>query len=427
VFRTPDKLAWYAPGLITVAQHFAEKRGHPELLESMSGPPEGNPLVQWQRALVEVEPVMAERRYDEAAARLRATLEDVKGLKGSGADSYLPITYGRLGECLFQSGDAEAARVPMEQALTLCESSGDGDGAIAYLGNLYELHRYRGDAGAAADSLERLAATLDRLDRKAEAARHRRQAIIVRAGEPLCRVIVEIDGQTMEISDAPRPQGRVRLIYQRNRIALHRCSDAVAAGVQAAERGELEAALGCFARATAADVFDPWPRYHAGLALLELRRYDDALLSYQATEAVAPGWYHCRSDCWFADRLAAKAIDHDTFSGVRLLADGGLSPPQAEALANAVLQRGELGLVRLLLGDALSALGRPAEAVEAYQRGLAIAEEPDVRTRLLVALGSKTTDPVERMRWLHEGIELAGNLMSAAVARLMLAPNPAAN
>jgi Tetratricopeptide repeat len=100
---------------------------------------------------------MTERRYAEAADRLRAAIENAKGLRGSGVDSYLPVTYGRLGECLFQSGDAESARAPMEHALAHCESSGDSDGIVAYLGNLYEIHRYRGDTGAAAESLDRLA------------------------------------------------------------------------------------------------------------------------------------------------------------------------------------------------------------------------------------------------------------------------------
>ena len=46
-FRTPDKLGWYGPGLIGVAQHFAQVRGRPELLQSMVGPPQSNPLVGW--------------------------------------------------------------------------------------------------------------------------------------------------------------------------------------------------------------------------------------------------------------------------------------------------------------------------------------------------------------------------------------------
>ena len=120
-FRTPDKLSWYGPGLIAVAQHFAG-RGRPELMRALTGPAETNPLVEWRRAIEGADGLIAEHRYAEAIPRLRATLDATAGLQGTGADSYRPVTYGRLGDCLFQSGDADAARAPIEQALRLCES-----------------------------------------------------------------------------------------------------------------------------------------------------------------------------------------------------------------------------------------------------------------------------------------------------------------
>jgi len=124
-YRTPDKLGWYGPGLIGVAQHFAQVRGRPELLQSMVGPPQSNPLVGWQRALAEVSALMKEHRYAEAVPRLRTTLEQTADLQGTGADAYRPVTHGHLGQCLFQLGDTEAARAPTEQALRLCEAAGD--------------------------------------------------------------------------------------------------------------------------------------------------------------------------------------------------------------------------------------------------------------------------------------------------------------
>src|SRR4051812_38401049 len=51
-YRTPEKLAWYGPGLIGVARHFADERGQPELLQRLVGPREDNPLVAWERDLV---------------------------------------------------------------------------------------------------------------------------------------------------------------------------------------------------------------------------------------------------------------------------------------------------------------------------------------------------------------------------------------
>jgi len=216
----------------------------------------------------------------------------------------------------------EVARAPTEQALRLCEAAGDHDGVLAYLGNLYELHRYRGDAGAAADRLDRRSAMLDQLGQGGEAARWQRQAALVRAGEPLCRVVVEIDDVTWELSDLPAARGRVRFLFVRNRIELQLSTDAVASGTAAAERGDREAALDHFRRAAAADPFNPWPSYHASMVLLELRRYGEAVESYRRTEALAPGWYHCRGDRWLAERLAAGDVDHAVFQAVRQLLDG---------------------------------------------------------------------------------------------------------
>jgi tetratricopeptide (TPR) repeat protein len=241
----------------------------------------------------------------------------------------------------------------------------------------------------------------------------------VRAGEPLCRVVADVDGERRELSDLAGAQGRVRFVFKRNRIALRRCTDAVEKGVQAAERGQLEAALACFVRAAAADAFDPWPRYHAGMVQLELRRYADASASFRATEALAPGWYHCRSNLWLAERLEAGALDHETFMTVRTLSDGGRPPAEAVVLATTALERGELGVLLLHLGDALRALGRDPEAEDAYRRGLAVAEEPDIRTRLLVALGAMVAAANPRL--LHEAIEVDGNLVAAAMAKMILA------
>ena len=426
-FRTPDKLPWYGPGLIAVAQQFAARR-RPELLRALSGTPETNPIVEWRRGLETADALIRELRYSDAIARLRTTLDATAGLQGTGADGYRPITLGRLGDCLFQSGDADAARAPTEQALQLCEAAGDADGVAAYLGNLYELHRYRGDGAAAAAYLDRLAAALDRRDRPADAAQWRRQAAIVRAGEPPCRIVARLDGDaTCELSDLPAAPGRVRFIFQRNRIALRPSSAAVAAGTAAAERGERDAALEHFRRAAAADRFDPWPRYHAGMALTELRRYREALDSYQATEALAPGWYSCRADRWLVERLAAGAVDHDTFAAVRQIVDGRLAPADAAARAEAVLGRCELGVLHLARADALARLRRTGDATDAYRRGLAITDEPDVRTCLLVGLGAVTADSAERTRHLHEAIELSGNLVAAAMATVMLASSRLAN
>lgn len=425
-FRVPDKLQWYGTGLIGLAQHFAAQRGKPQLLQQMMGAPDDNPMEQWNRALGEARPLMEAMRYEEAIALLREALASTEGMQGPGVDRYLPVLQGRIGECLMQTGDVEAACDLTEQALAGCRRTGDLDGVVAYLGNLVEIHRYRGDAVAAADHLEQLANVLAEGGRAEEAEPLRGRAAFVRAGEPLCRVVAEIDGARMELADVVEPKGAIRFLFQRNRMTLRRSLEAVKQGLGALERGDRPAALTCFERASAADPFDPWPRYHAGLALTELRRYREAVAAYRATEALAPGWYHCRADLWLAERLDDGSLSHDVFAAIRSLTDARLSPGEALDLAERTLAQTELAVLRLHHGDAFSAIGLEREAEASYRRGLDLPSDPDVRTRLLVALANATTDPLERARSLHAAVDLAGNLTAAAMARLMLAANPSA-
>lgn len=420
-FRTPDKIQWYGPGIIAVAQHFATKMGHPELWAALTGSPKENPVTQWEKALEDVGASMAQGQYAKGAEAMRQLLERTSGLRGSGVDAYRPITLGRLGECLFQSGEVEKATAPTEQALAMCESLGDDAGVVSYLGNLYEIHRYRGDAVLAARYLERLTETLERLGDVQKAAAWRRQLSIVKAGEPLCRVVVEMNGRQYEVSEAPRADGKVRFIFERNRIALRSSTMAVDDGVRAGEASDFSSALAHFERAATFDPFDPWPHYHQGGTLLYLRRYRDAAKALAVTERLAPGFYHCRSDRWLAESLASGAIAHDTFKLVRELVDGKPAPEKAEKLAREGLLKANIGPLHLAHGESLFHLGRTKEAEDSYRRGLQIAEEPDVRTRLLVALGAIVGDEGEKLRVLHEAIELQGNLVASGMAAVVLA------
>jgi tetratricopeptide (TPR) repeat protein len=251
---------------------------------------------------------------------------------------------------------------------------------------------------------------------------------IVQKSEPLCRVVVSVNGREYEVSDTPKPEGgSVKCLFVRNRIALRPSTLAVAEGVRAAEGGHFVEALAHFERAAIADPFDPWPRYHQGGALLDLGRHREAAGALAATEKLAPGFYHCRSDRWLAENLAAGLIEPSMFRLVRQIVDGNPEPKQAVDLARAGLEKAKMGLLFLTLGDALSKLHRSHEAEEAYRQGLRIAEEPDVRTRLLTGLGAIVNDSNEKLRLLHEAVELRGNLVAAAMASVLLAAQPSSN
>src|SRR4029077_14831912 len=93
-------------------------------------------------------------------------------------------------------------------------------------------------------------------------------------------------------------------------------------------------ALGAFRAAAAMDPTDPRPHYFAGLALMGLGRSREAVESYELTERLAPGWYHCRAGRALALEHAARQITHATFESVRALEDGGKPATERGALAD---------------------------------------------------------------------------------------------
>lgn len=415
----PAALQQYGRGLVTVAQLFAERLGDTSLIQRLIGPPQDNPLVRWQDRLGKAQALIEEMNYTQARSQLAELLAEVRGLQGSGVDRLLPITLGRLAECHFHAGEAEKALPLFEQALAHCEQAGDLEGVQAYLGSLYNVHRWLGQPGPAADAARKLADVLDAHGRPDDARSHRRQAELVAAGEPLNRVVAVVGDHACELDELDVAEGRVRFVFERNRITLRPALEWTRRGEQLGGNGDHVEALAAFDTAAAADPFDPHSRYQAAFTLLHLRRYAEAEQRYAEVERLAPGWFHCRADRWLAGRLAAGAVDHDTFLALHTLQDGGLAPAERLALSEQTLRRApQVPLLHLHHARALAQLGRKTEAIAALRAGLATDPEPDARTRLLVELAA-LADPPERDALLHDAETLAGNLVAAATARVL--------
>lgn len=416
----PEALRHYASCLIATARLFEERLGDGSLIEQLRrGAGDGNPLEAWQRELVAAREEMAALRYEEAAARLGRLLEATRELIGSGAEQLRPITLGFLGECAFQRGDAAGALAPLEQALEMCDAAGDNEGVIAYLGNLYEVHRYLGRGAEAAEYAEQLAVGFEQLGRANDAARYRTKAALARAGEPRNRINVVLDdGRQLELDQLAGLDGRLRFVFERDRVSLRAATELGARGGEAGAAGRHDEALALFRAAAAADPHDPQPRYEEGLTLLLMRRYAEAVEAYAATEALAPGWFHCRADLWLARELAAGRLEHATFEALRMLEDGGVEPAAKLELADAALAAApRVAALHYHRGRVLEELGRGDDAFAAFGAALACDPEPDIRTRILVQL-AMLLEGDQRAALLEEARALGGNLVAAAIARL---------
>jgi tetratricopeptide (TPR) repeat protein len=413
-----DGLQRYGSCVIITAQLFAERLGDSSLMEKLRGD-DDNPLAAWHRELAGAREEMTAMRYEDAAARLRKLVEETRALSGNGAEHLRAVTLGFLGECAFQQGDAAAALAPIEQALTLCDATGDNEGVIAYLGNLYELHRYLGQGAEAAAYAEQLAVGFEQLGRKPEAARYRTKAAIARAGEPRNRINVVLeDGRQVELDQVGEVGGRMRFVFERDRVSLRKAAELCRRGEEAGSAGRLDEALALFRAAAAADPHDPQPRYEEGVTLLALRRYAEAVEAYAATEELAPGWFHCRADLWLARELAAGRAGHATFEALRALEDGGGEPAAKLAIADAAIAEAPgVAALHYHRGRALEQLGRGDDAFAALGAGIACDPEPDIRTRLLVQM-ALLLEGNQRAALLEEARTLNGNLVAGAIARL---------
>jgi tetratricopeptide (TPR) repeat protein len=249
----------------------------------------------------------------------------------------------------------------------------------------------------------------------------RRRAARMSAGEPLVRMVAVMDGETFELDELPaNVSGKVSFVFERNRISLGGVTALVEEGRRHGDAGDHQRALAAFEAAARLDPSDPEPTYLAGLALLELGRYAEAIERYDTTERLAPGWYHCRADRWLASELAAGRLSPETYQTVRTLGDGPATPEEKARLAAAALAlTPDLPVLYLLRAEALNRIGSAATAAVVARAGLERNPEPDVRTRLLVTL-SQVTAPDERRSLLQQAIALDGNRTAAAMARLML-------
>lgn len=416
----------FASSLGTLATFFAQNRAEPRLLQELVGPEDGNPIARTQKKLSEVEAQLDKLEFESAIENLHELLQELQpyqDVSGNFVTTQLSKTWGHIGFCFFQLCQMDRATEPLERALALCQSNNDADGIVTYLWNLLEVHRYAGQAAAAARYAERLAETLAVQGNAGRAAWFRKQAAVIRDGEPLVRVVAQFSGQNHELDEITIPSGtRFHLVLYRNRLTLlrarHRCREAEQHFLDGRPRESLQSLV----EAARHDPYEPEPHYQMGVLALYSACYDYAIASYERAETLAPGWLHCRRYLWLARQLALGRFEHETFLTLQALDGCRTDRTSAEKVAlarDALTKSPDLAWLNLCLGGYLKELGQQSAAEASFRRGLETVEEPDVECCLMLELAMLLDwRSAERATLLADASNLQGNLVAAASARL---------
>ncbi|HET6246329.1 MAG TPA: hypothetical protein VFE47_01420 [Tepidisphaeraceae bacterium] len=416
----------YANTLIALGEFFRDQFGDMTLIKFLTAP-QGTPgdmQQQWQEALGQTEAMVKELRYDDAKALLEQVLTALATVPKDTPVPFHAITNGRMAHILFATGDCDNAANHMWEALQLSQQRGEHAGAAAALRGLYEIHRYMGKLPEAAGFGDRLSAKLATMGKKPEADFWTRQSAIVRAGEPLCRVVFYVNDQQLEVDDVPPlTDPRLALSFMRNRPPLELCAGLVDRGMQVGSEAKFDEAMALFQQAAVVDPYDPVPHMQMAMTLMHLERAADAVTAYDAVERLAPGWQNSRADRWVAAEIAAGRLEPAIFFILRTeeMPENAASWEQKLSLADQAISRaGEIAPLLLYRARCLMRLGRVGEAEPVLRAGLEKAQEPDLRTRMLVDLQMISADRDEGRKLLSEAVALNGNLAAAGVARIKL-------
>ncbi len=308
----------YATTLINLAEIFRDHFGDVRLAQMLAGPDAGGGTntiqAQWEQGLAQADALVKEDNFDAARDLLTQIVNALRDVPGDGPVPFHAVTHGRLAHVLFSKGEVEPAAEHMRQALQLSEARAEEQGIAAGLRGMYEICRYQGKFAEAADYGDRLSAELAKLGKTDDAQFWTRQSARVRAGEPLCRVVFFVNDQQWEVEDVPRiNEGRLRYGFVRNRPPLTLCEILVQRGMAAGSQAKFDEAMGHFAQAAKVDPHDPSAHYQSAVTLMHLQRPADAVVEYDITERLAPGWFNCRSERWMAAEIAAGRVEPPTF------------------------------------------------------------------------------------------------------------------
>lgn len=414
----------YAYCLMVIASYFQKQRNRGELMTMLTGIDDSEQSRQWQQQLGQCQMLMQQQlKFSEALPLLEQCLDLSDGVSGAGVDKFLPLTLGYIGECYFQLGDMDRAAEYVERALKCTTMQGDHESTVAYLSNLYEINRYRGAYDRAAENAQ---AIIDRVYERSElvaASNWRHNLKAVSGPEPLYRLLLKIGEELFELDEIPKVNGeRVEFIFVRNRIELVLCSQKCFEGREQAEKAEYDAALSSFEEAARLDQYSPHPFYMSGNIKLVQKRYAEAIEDLQKVEELCPGFETSRADLWLARMLKDNKMEQDACLSVFQTNNESIPIEERIQLCRDQIKKyPNFGEAYWRLGKMLANSEKGAEALESFKQGIDIAEEPDVRSRLLRDIAILSSDEAAKRKYFEEAIAVKnGNCLAHGMSVYML-------
>lgn len=416
----PELANSYVQKLGFVAEFLAKECDSPALWERLVGNDSSNPILKWTRWYESLPAREQNLKYPALIQEAREYISEAEKLRGTAPTIHLAYLNAHLAGLLFNSGHPEDSIPHYLAALEVCQKSDDLEGVSVYLESLMEVHRYLGDIGKALEYGQQLIDCQRRSNSPADDAIKKVERI--RKGEPLLRVVCMIEDRRFELDELTHFSGQhVKFVFERNRRSLAMASTLVEQGNQLASAGKLADAMEKYQQASEIDPFNPDPHYQLGYCLIHMGMFAKAVEEFQEVDRLAPGWFHSRSNLWLTQSQVDALITEEEVRVYTLLEDSPLPKDQTISIARqAIAKFPDFGPLYLLLGDLLRDNSNSLESVDLYRKGLALTEEPDLRTRLLVALAALLPpDSPERLILCEEAIKLNGNLTATATAHLI--------
>lgn len=419
--NNPEAAQLYMNCLMIMANYFARELNRNDLHQMLAGIDDNEHSKQWQQALADTRKMMEELRVQEAIPILKEYADKGQMMSGMTAASLMPITLGHLGECYFQNGQAREAVDPTTRAMELVAQQGNEEATIAYLRNLYEIHRYLGEGEKAAEYAKRIADRLYEDGKLFLASNWRHQARAVTAGEPLLRVVVKIGDELFELNEIPAVKSeKVEFIFMRNRFELKTAMNLCEQGRVKAEEGKPDEAVALFEQAAALDKYNPTPHYFLAAVRMHQRKTAEAIAAYEKTEELAPGFESCRSELWLAQQIAAGKLDHDAYIGILRLVDDTAPAEERLAMVDDLLAKyPNFTEIHYQKGKLKAFRREREEAMAIWSQALQHAEDRDLKTRLYADMALGTEDKAEKLKLVAAGCQINGNLVAGAMCNYL--------